>query len=123
MSLARKIKRAQKRKSTNANMDEFYAHADKVAADWEKREKELSEERTLYAFAATLAMCCKVLCWDFSHDFKPLRGGTPRKDSRLARFCRAVEDEVNMIDTRTNEGLTRYMDAVYKDCGVRFDYK
>lgn len=123
MSLARKIKRAQKRKATNANMDEFYAHADKVASDWEKREKELSEERTLYAFAATLAMCCKVLCRDFSHDFKPLRGGTPRKDSRLARFCRAVEDEVNMIDTRTNEGLTRYMDAVYKDCGVRFDYK
>ena len=122
MSLARKIKRQQKRKATNANMDAFYAHADRVAADWEQREKELSEERTLYAFAATLAMCCKVLCRDFSHDFKPLRGGTPRKDSRLARFCRAVEDEVNMIDTRTNEGLTRYMDAVYKEYGVRFDY-
>ena len=123
MSLARKIKRQQKRKATNANMDAFYAHADKVAADWERKEKELSEERTLYAFSATLAMCCKVLCRDFPHDFKPLRGGTLRKDSRLARFCRAVEEEVNAMDTRTNEGLTRYMDTVYKECGVKFDYK
>ena len=122
MSLARKIKRQQKRKATNANMDAFYAHADRVAADWEQREKELSEERTLYAFAATLAMCCKVLCRDFSHDFKPLRGGTPRKDSRLARFCWAVAEEVSNIDTRTNEGLKRYMDDVYKEYGVRFDY-
>ena len=122
MSLARKIKRQQKRKATNANMDAFYAHADKVAADWEKREKELSEERTLYAFAATLAMCCKVLCRDFSHDFKPLKG-KPRKNSRLARFCMAVEDEVNQMDTRTNDGLTRYMDAVFKECGVKFNYK
>lgn len=122
MSLARKIKRQQKRKATNANMDAFYAHADRVATDWEKREKALSEERTLYAFSATLAMCCKVLCRDFSHDFKPLKG-KPRKNSRLARFCLAVEDEVNAIDTRTNEGLTRYMDQAYEYCGVRFDYK
>ena len=122
MSLARKIKRQQMRKTKTADMKAFYDHADRVAAGWDKKEKELSEERTLYAFAATLAMCCKVLCRDFSHDFKPLRGGTPRKDSRLARFCRAVEDEVNMIDTRTNEGLKRYMDAVYKEYGVRFDY-
>lgn len=122
MSLARKIKRQQKRKATNANMEAFYAHADRVATDWEKREKALSEERTLYAFSATLAMCCKVLCRDFSHDFKPLKG-KPRKNSRLARFCLAVEDEVNAIDTRTNEGLTRYMDQAYEYCGVRFDYK
>ena len=121
MSLARKIKRQQKRKATNANMDAFYAHADRVATDWEKREKALSEERTLYAFSATLAMCCKVLCRDFG--FTRLKGGKPRKNSRLARFCLAVEDEVNAMDTRTNDGLSRYMDAVYKECGVKFNYK
>ena len=121
MSLARKIKRQQKRQATNANMEAFYAHADKVAADWEKREKELSEERTLYAFSATLAMCCKVLCRDFG--FTRLKGGTPRKNSRLARFCLAVEKEVDSIDARTNEGLARYMEAAYKECGVKFDYK
>ena len=122
MSLARKIKRQQMRKTKNADMKAFYDHADRVAADWDRKEKELSEERTLYAFSATLAMCCKVLCRDFSHDFKPLKG-KPRKNSRLARFCQAVEDEVNAIDTRTNEGLTRYMDQAYEYCGVRFDYK
>lgn len=122
MSLARKIKRQQMRKTKQADMKAFYAHADRVAADWEKKEKELSEERTLYTFSATLAMCCKVLCRDFSHDFKPLKG-KPRKNSRLARFCMAVEEEVNEMDTRTLDGLTRYMDAVYKECGVRFDYK
>ena len=120
MSLARKIKRQQKRKATNANMDAFYAHADRVATDWEKREKALSEERTLYAFSATLAMCCKVLCRDFG--FTRLKGGKPRKNSRLARFCWAVAEEVNEMDTRTNDGMTRYMDAVYKEYGVRFDY-
>lgn len=122
MSLARKIKRQQMRKNRNADMKTFYDHADRVAADWERKEKELSEERTLYAFSATLAMCCKVLCRDFSHDFKPLKG-KPRKNSRLARFCMAVEDEVNTMDTRTNDGLTRYMEAVYKECGVKFNYK
>ena len=122
MSLARKIKRQQMRQATRVEMQTFYAHADKVATDWERKEKALSEERTLYAFSATLAMCCKVLCRDFSHDFKPLKG-KPRKNSRLARFCQAVEDEVNAIDTRTNEGLTRYMDQAYEYCGVRFDYK
>ena len=121
MSLARKIKRQQKRKATNANMDAFYAHADKVAADWEQKEKELSEERTLYTFSATLAVCCKVLCRDFPKNFTPLKG-KPRKNSRLARFCWAVAEEVSNIDTRTNEGLKRYMDAVYKEYGVRFDY-
>lgn len=122
MSLARKIKRQQMRKTKNADMKAFYDHADRVATDWERKEKALSEERTLYAFSATLAMCCKVLCRDFSHDFKPLKG-KPRKNSRLARFCLAVEDEVNAMDTRTNDGLARYMDAVYKECGVRFNYK
>ena len=122
MSLARKIKRQQMRQTKTADMKAFYAHADRVAADWDRKEKELSEERTLYAFSATLAMCCKVLCRDFSHDFKPLKG-KPRKNSRLARFCLAVEDEVNAMDTRTNDGLARYMDAVYKECGVRFNYK
>lgn len=122
MSLARKIKRQQMRKTKTADMKAFYDHADRVAADWERKEKELSEERTLYAFSATLAMCCKVLCRDFSHDFKPLKG-KPRKNSRLARFCMAVEDEVNTMDTRTNDGLTRYMEAVYKECGVKFNYK
>ena len=121
MSLARKIKRQQKRKATNANMDAFYAHADRVAADWDRKEKELSEERTLYTFSATLAVCCKVLCRDFPKNFTPLKG-KPRKNSRLARFCWAVSEEVNNIDTRTNEGLKRYMDAVYKEYGVRFDY-
>ena len=121
MSLARKIKRQQKRKATNANMDAFYAHADKVAADWEQKEKELSEERTLYTFSATLAVCCKVLCRDFPKNFTPLKG-KPRKNSRLARFCWAVAEEVSNIDTRTNDGLKRYMDAVYKEYGVRFDY-
>lgn len=122
MSLARKIKRQQMRKTKTADMKAFYDHADRVAADWDRKEKELSEERTLYAFSATLAMCCKVLCRDFSHDFKPLKG-KPRKNSRLARFCLAVEDEVNAMDTRTNDGLARYMDAVYKECGVKFNYK
>ena len=122
MSLARKIKRQQMRKTKTADMKAFYDHADRVAADWDKKERELSEERTLYAFSATLAMCCKVLCRDFSRDFKPLKG-KPRKNSRLARFCLAVEDEVNAMDTRTNDGLSRYMDAVYKECGVRFNYK
>ena len=121
MSLARKIKRQQKRKATNANMDAFYAHADRVAADWDKKEKELSEERTLYTFSATLAVCCKVLCRDFPKNFTKLKG-KPRKNSRLARFCWAVAEEVSQIDTRTNEGLKRYMDAVYKEYGVRFDY-
>ena len=121
MSLARKIKLQQKRKATNANMDAFYAHADRVAADWDKKEKELSEERTLYTFSATLAVCCKVLCRDFPKNFTPLKG-KPRKNSRLARFCWAVAEEVSQIDTRTNEGLKRYMDAVYKEYGVRFDY-
>lgn len=121
MSLARKLKREQMRKNRNADMKTFYDHADKVVAEWEKKEKELSEERTLYAFSATLAMCCKVLCRDF--DFTPLKGGKPRRNSRLARFCMAVEDEVNQMDTRTNDGLTRYMEAVYKECGVRFNYK
>ena len=121
MSLARKIKRQQKRKATNANMDAFYAHADRVATDWEKREKALSEERTLYTFSATLAVCCKVLCRDFPKNFTKLKG-KPRKNSRLARFCWAVAEEVSNIDTRTNEGLKRYMDAVYKEYGVRFDY-
>lgn len=122
MSLARKIKRQQMRKTKTADMKAFYDHADRVAAEWEKKEKELSEERTLYAFSATLAMCCKVLCRDFPHDFTPLKG-KPRKNSRLARFCMAVEDEVNTMDTRTNDGLTRYMEAVYKECGVKFNYK
>lgn len=122
MSLARKIKRQQMRQTKTADMKAFYDHADRVAADWERKEKALSEERTLYAFSATLAMCCKVLCRDFSHDFKPLKG-KPRKNSRLARFCLAVEDEVNAMDTRTNDGLSRYMDAVYKECGVRINYK
>lgn len=122
MSLARKLKREQMRKTRTANMKTFYDHANRVAADWEKKEKELSEERTLYAFSATLAMCCKVLCRDFSHDFKPLKG-KPRKNSKLVRFCIAVEDEVNTMDTRTNDGLTRYMEAVYKECGVKFNYK
>ena len=121
MSLARKIKRQQKRKATNANMDAFYAHADRVAADWDKKEKELSEERTLYTFSATLAVCCKVLCRDFPKNFTKLKG-KPRKNSRLAKFCRAVAEEVSNIDTRTNDGLKRYMDAVYKEYGVRFDY-
>ena len=121
MSLARKIKRQQKRKATNANMDAFYAHADRVAADWDRKEKELSEERTLYTFSATLAVCCKVLCRDFPKNFTKLKG-KPRKNSRLARFCWAVSEEVNNIDTRTNEGLKRYMAAVYKEYGVRFDY-
>ena len=121
MSLARKIKRQQKRKATNANMDAFYAHADRVATDWEKREKALSEERTLYTFSATLAVCCKVLCRDFPKNFTKLKG-KPRKNSRLARFCWAVAEEVSNIDTRTNEGLKRYMDDVYKEYGVRFDY-
>lgn len=122
MSLARKIKRQQMRQAKAADMKAFYDHADRVAAGWDKKEKELSEERTLYTFSATLAVCCKVLCRDFPHDFKPLRGGTPRKDSRLARFCCAVAEEVSNIDTRTNEGLKRYMDAVYKEYGVMFDY-
>ena len=121
MSLARKIKRQQKRKATNANMDAFYAHADRVAADWDRKEKELSEERTLYTFSATLAVCCKVLCRDFPKNFTKLKG-KPRKNSRLAKFCRAVAEEVSNIDTRTNDGLKRYMDAVYKEYGVRFDY-
>lgn len=121
MSLARKIKRQQMRQTKTADMKAFYAHADRVAADWERKEREMSEERTLYAFSATLAMCCKVLCRDF--DFTRLKGGKPRKNSKLARFCRAVEEEVNQMDTRTNDGLTRYMDDVYKVCGVRFDYK
>ena len=102
-------------------MDAFYAHADRVAADWDKKEKELSEERTMYTFSATLAMCCKVLCRDFPKNFTKLKG-KPRKNSRLARFCWAVAEEVSQIDTRTNEGLKRYMDAVYKEYGVRFDY-
>ena len=121
MSLARKIKRQQKRKATNANMDAFYAHADRVAAGWERKEKELSEERTLYTFSATLAVCCKVLCRDFPKNFTKLKG-KPRKNSRFAKFCRAVAEEVSNIDTRTNDGLKRYMDAVYKEYGVRFDY-
>lgn len=121
MSLARKIKRQQKRKATNANMDAFYAHADRVVDSWDKKEKELSEERTLYTFSATLAVCCKVLCRDFPKNFTRVRG-KPRKNSRLARFCWAVAEEVSQIDTRTNEGLKRYMDAVYKEYGVRFDY-
>lgn len=121
MSLARKIKRQQMRKTKTADMKAFYDHADRVAADWDKKEKELSEERTLYTFSATLAVCCKVLCRDFPKNFTPLKG-KPRKNSRLAKFCRAVEEEVNSIDTRTNEGLKRYLDAVYKEYGVRFDY-
>ena len=121
MSLARKIKRQQMRKTKTADMKAFYDHADRVAADWDKKEKELSEERTLYTFSATLAMCCKVLCRDFPKNFTKLNG-KPRKNSRLAKFCRAVEEEVNSIDTRTNEGLKRYLDAVYKEYGVRFDY-
>ena len=112
MSLARKIKRQQMRKANRADMTAYYAHTDRVVEDWDKREKELSEERTLYAFSATLAMCCKVLCRDFG--FTPLKGGKPPYNSKLARFCRAVEDEVNAMDTRTNEGLQRYMDEAYK---------
>lgn len=121
MSLARKIKRQQMRKTKTADMKAFYDHAERVAADWDRKEKELSEERMLYAFSAVLAMCCKVLCRDFN--WTPLKGGKPPYNSRLARFCLAVEDEVNQMDTRTNEGLTRYMDAVYKECGVKFDYR
>ena len=120
MSLARKIKRQQMRKTKTADMKAFYDHADRVAADWDRKEKELSEERTLYTFSATLAVCCKVLCRDFG--FTRLKGGKPRKNSRLARFCWAVAEEVSNIDTRTNEGLKRYMDDVYKEYGVRFDY-
>lgn len=122
MSLARKIKRQQMRQAKAADMKAFYAHADKVAADWERKEKELSEERTLYTFSATLAVCCVVLCREFPHDFRPLKGGKPRKDSRLARFCLAVEDEINRMDTRTNDGLARYMDEAYKYSGVKFNY-
>ena len=121
MSLARKIKRQQMRKTKTADMKAFYDHADRVAAGWDRKEKELSEERALFAFSATLAMCCKVLCRDFG--FTRLKGGTPRKNSRLARFCLAVEKEVDAIDARTNEGLSRYMEAAYKECGVKFDYK
>ena len=121
MSLARKIKRQQMRKANRADMSAFYAHADRVAADWDRKEKELSEERTLYTFSATLAVCCKVLCRDFPKSFTKLKG-KPRKNSRLARFCWAAAEEVSNIDTRTNEGLKRYMDAVYKEYGVRFDY-
>lgn len=121
MSLARKIKRQQMRKVKTADMKAFYDHADRVVDGWDRKEKELSEERTLYTFSATLAVCCKVLCRDFPKNFTKLKG-KPRKNSRLAKFCRAVEEEVNSIDTRTNEGLKRYMDAVYKEYGVRFDY-
>ena len=44
MSLARKIKRQQMRKTKTADMKAFYDHADRVAAGWDKKEKELSEE-------------------------------------------------------------------------------
>ena len=123
MSLARKIKRQQMRKTKTADMKAFYDHADRVTADWDRKEKALSEKRTLHTFSATLAVCCKVLCRDFPHDFTPLRGGEPRKNSKLWRFCKAVEVEVEAMDTRTNEGLTRYMDEAYKYHGVKFDYK
>ena len=43
MSLARKIKRQQMRQATRVEMQTFYAHADKVATDWERKEKALSE--------------------------------------------------------------------------------
>ena len=121
MSLARKIKRQQMRKTKPADMKSVYDHADRVAACWDMKEKDLSEERTLYTFSATLAVCCKVLCRAFPKNFTKLNG-KPRKNSRLARFCCAVAEEVSNIDTRTNEGLKRYMDAVYKEYGVRFDY-
>ena len=123
MSLARKIKRQQMRKATRADMEAYYAHTDRVVEDWDRKEKEQSEERTLYTFSATLAMCCKVLCRDFPRDFTPLKGGKVPWNSKIARFCRAVEDEVNQMDTRTNEGLQRYIDAVYKQYGVKFDYR
>ena len=121
MSLARKIKRQQMRKANRADMEAYYAHTDRIVEDWDRKEKELSEERTLYAFSAVLAMCCKVLVRDFK--WTPLKGGEPPYNLRLARFSRAVEDEVNQMDTRTTEGLQRYIDEAYKVCGVKFDYR
>ena len=53
MSLARKIKRQQMRKTKTADMKAFYDHADRIVDGWDKRERELSEERTLYT----------SLCW------------------------------------------------------------
>ena len=43
MSLARKIKRQQMRKTKTADMKAFYDHADRVAAGWDRKEKELSQ--------------------------------------------------------------------------------
>lgn len=124
MSLARKMRRQIERKTRKQEIGALYGYADAIQNRLDVRYKDKEDERTLFSFSCVLAMCCRVLCRDFHWGKLPMDcGDEPSDYYRLVRFAHAVEDEVNGMPGYGGDDIRKYLDTVYRECGVRFEYK
>lgn len=122
MSIKRSLQRQFERKSRKQDIKQLYAHADAIQNRVDLRYREKEEERTLFSFSCVLAMCCRVLCREFGWGKLP-KDQEASDYYRLVRFARAVEDEVNSFTGYTGNDIKKYLDMVYRECGVKFEYK
>lgn len=122
MSLARSMKRQFERKSRKREIGDLYSRVDIVQNQVQARYQEKDEERTMYTFSFVLAMCCKVLVHEFGWGRLPKDRDADER-FKLVRFAKAVSDEINAFDATKRDAVKRYCDEVYKDIGVKFEYK
>lgn len=122
MSIKRSLQRQFERKTRRQDIRQLYAHADAIQNRIDLTYREKEEERTLFSFSCVLAMCCRVLCRDFGWETLP-KDKEATDWYKLVRFARAVEEEVNAFSGYGNGDIKKYLDMVYRECGVRFEYK
>lgn len=122
MSLKRSLQRKLEQKAKKKDIQHLFAHAEAIQNRMDVRYAQKEEERTLFSFSCILAMCCRVLVREFGWGKLP-KDSAPDDYFRIVRFAKAVEEEVNGFKGFEKREIQRYLDKVYDEIGVRFEYR
>ena len=97
-----------------------------IEEEWKQREKDFggvdSHDRFMFTLGYMLSVTCKVLIRDFGWTPLP-KEKVVTKNYRLYRLCEAIAEEVADICESEDADIREYCDEVYRDYGVKFEWK
>jgi len=97
-----------------------------IEEEWRQREKDFggvdSHDRFMFTLGYMLSVCCKVLIRDFKWTPLP-KDKVLTRNYRIFRLCQAIADEVAQICESDDADIREYCDEVYRDYGVKFEWK
>ena len=97
-----------------------------IEEEWKQREKDFggvdSHDRFMFTLGYMLSVTCKVLIRDFGWTPLP-KERVVTKNYKIYRLCEAIAEEVADICESEDADIREYCEEVYRDYGVKFEWK